>query len=63
LTERKAVLIGVSIGTTRSCEEPFRSADRVELEAECRRITNGDDFHYGMKRNGDRYEHVVRFAS
>jgi hypothetical protein len=26
-------------------EEPFRSADRAELEAECRRITNGAEFH------------------
>jgi len=44
-------------------EEPFRAADRDELEAECRRITNGAEFFYNMERNGDRYEHVVRFAA
>src|SRR5262249_18771835 len=32
-------------------------------EAECRRITNGAEFFYTMERNGDRYEHVVRFAA
>ena len=44
-------------------EEPFRAADRDELEAECRRITNGPEFFYNMERNGGRYEHVVRFAA
>src|SRR5262245_45437918 len=44
-------------------EEPFRAADRDELEAECRRITNGAEFLYNMERNGDRYEHVVRFGA
>jgi hypothetical protein len=43
-------------------EEPLRAADRAELEAECRRITNGAEFFYSMERNGERYEHVVRFA-
>jgi len=44
-------------------EEPFLAADRAELEAECRRITNGGEFLYSMERNGDRYEHVVRFGA
>ena len=44
-------------------EEPFLAADLADLEAECRRITNGAEFFYSMERNGDRYEHVVRFAS
>jgi hypothetical protein len=44
-------------------EEPFLAADRAELEAECRRITNGEEFLYSMKRSGDCYEHVVRFAA
>jgi hypothetical protein len=44
-------------------EEPLRAADRDELEAECRRITNGAELFYNMERNGDRYEHVVRSAS
>ena len=44
-------------------EEPFRAADRAELEAECQRITNGGEFFYSVERNGDRYEHVVRFGA
>lgn len=43
-------------------EEPFLAADRDELEAVCRRITNGAEFLYNMERNVDRYEHVVRFG-
>jgi hypothetical protein len=44
-------------------EEPFCRADRAELEAECRRITNGAEFFSNMERNGGRYEHVVRFGA
>jgi len=44
-------------------EEPFLAADLGELEAECRRITNGAEFFYSMERNSDRYAHIVRFAS
>jgi hypothetical protein len=43
--------------------EPFRAADRAELEATCQRITNGAEFFYNMERNGSRYDHVVRFAA
>ena len=43
--------------------QPFRAADKAELEAECRRITNGAEFHHAMERFGDVYWHVVRFAS
>ena len=31
-------------------DEPFRAADREELEAECRRVTNGAEFFYNMER-------------
>lgn len=44
-------------------EEPFLAADDAELEAECRRITNGAEFYHHMERFGDVYWHVVRFAS
>lgn len=43
-------------------EKPFRSFDTDELEAECRRITNGAEFLHTMERFGDVYWHVVRFA-
>lgn len=44
-------------------EEPFCAADETELEAECRRITNGAEFYHCMERFGDVYWHVVHFAS
>ena len=44
-------------------EEPFLEADRNELEAECRRITNGAEFYHCMSRFGDKYWHVVHFGS
>lgn len=44
-------------------EEPFLAVDLHQLEAECRRITNGAEFLYSMERNGDRYEHVVQCLS
>ena len=44
-------------------EQPFLAADLADLEAECQRITNSAEFLYSMERNGDRYEHVVRFGS
>ena len=44
-------------------EEPFRAADRNEIEAECRRITNGADFLLTMARFGRVYWHTVHFAA
>ena len=44
-------------------DEVFRLADRDELDAECRRLTNGAEFYYSMDRFGDHYWHVVRFGS
>ena len=43
--------------------EPFCRADEQELEAECRRITNGAEFLHSMERTGSEYWHVVRFGS
>lgn len=42
--------------------EPFRDADRRILEEQCFRITNGQEFHYGMSRQDDRDVYVVHFA-
>jgi len=44
-------------------EEPFLAADREEIEAECRRITNGEEFYHTMARFGRAYWHTVHFAS
>ena len=40
-------------------EQPFRAIDEAELEAECRRLTNGAKFYHHMERFGDVYWHVV----
>lgn len=44
-------------------EEPFRDVDQKELEAECRRVTNGAEFYHCMARFGDAYWHVVHFSA
>lgn len=45
-------------------EDPFLDADRKEIEAECRRITNGaDEFYLTMERRERRYVHVAHFKS
>jgi hypothetical protein len=44
-------------------EEPFLRVDSDEIEAECRRITNGGEFYLTMARAARGYHHVVHFAS
>lgn len=44
-------------------EEPFCASDREEIETECRRITNGQEFYHTMARFDRRYSHVVHFGS
>jgi hypothetical protein len=44
-------------------EEPFCRVDSEEIEAECRRITNGAEFLKTMARAGRGYQHVVHFGS
>ena len=44
-------------------EEPFCLADDREIEAECRRITNGAEYWRGMQRIDGVYRHVVHFAA
>ncbi|HLG47777.1 MAG TPA: hypothetical protein VKY24_16160 [Reyranella sp.] len=43
--------------------EPFCKVDRDEIDAECRRITNGAEFYHTMARFERGYRHVVHFGS
>jgi hypothetical protein len=47
-------------------EEPFCKVDREEIEAECRRITNGEnykDFYHTMARIDGVHWHTVHFVA
>lgn len=44
-------------------EDPFCAVDRNEIEAECRRITNGAEFYLTMSQFGKYYWHVAHFGS
>ncbi len=43
-------------------EHPWRPEDRDELDAQCLRLTNGQAFYRGQRREGSRYVHVVHFG-
>lgn len=43
--------------------EPFRQVDRDEIEADCRRITNGAEFYHCMALFDRAHWHVVHFGS
>jgi hypothetical protein len=42
--------------------DAMRTADREELEQVCRRLTNGNEFYIGQRRQDDHDVYVVHFA-